>query len=356
MMANPFSVNVVNPLEALMQGEQGFATSRGYMDERTKRAAREEAAQSVMQGGDTRGALARLLSVGDLQGAQTIASLDQTQKLGERDARDFAFRTGEAHRAQTNADRSFGMQERQFNATLNGGRVPAGFEVNPAGGLRPVAGGPEDPNYLRSKTSATEKARPMSITDITKLSDEGQKFSDLTRFQDTFKPEFAGYGSPTAGNLANTIGRNLPESVSRMVGKDLPESASWWQGYDRYKNVVRHDLYGSALTKPETEAFERADITPGMQPDQIKKNLKLQKEIVENGLKRKASAMVQAGYDPAAIGKAYGIDLGAVGVDTQGRRGTPSAGTTPAAGAAQTWKDPATGKDYIVRDGKLFAQ
>lgn len=72
-MANPFDVRVVNPLEALMQGEQGFAAGRGYMDDRAKRAAREEAAQSVLQGGDTRGALARLLQVGDSEGAKILA-------------------------------------------------------------------------------------------------------------------------------------------------------------------------------------------------------------------------------------------------------------------------------------------
>lgn len=72
-MANPFTVAVPNALEALMAGEQGFAAGRGFMDDRAKRAAREEAAQSVMQGGDTRGALARLLQVNDTEGAKILA-------------------------------------------------------------------------------------------------------------------------------------------------------------------------------------------------------------------------------------------------------------------------------------------
>lgn len=247
-----------------------------------------------------------------------LALQQQAVKRGEaRDTRDFGLR-----------QQQFDLQKRTAEAGLEGAKVPAGFRPTPAGGLAPVPGGPEDPDYLRRKTEATDKGRQMSITDITKLSEEGQKFSDLTRFGDTFKDNYSGYAMNAVGNLNNIAGRNLPEA---LVGKEKADQATWWQGYDRYKNVVRHELYGAALTKPETAAFEAADITPGMQPEQVRKNLALQKEIVQSGLKRKASAMVAAGYDPKAIGAAFGVDLGSMGVDTT-RRGAPQApGAAPTA-------------------------
>lgn len=264
----------------------------------------------------------RLIAAGDMQGGLALASLGNNQ-------RDFQFRQDETRRAQANADRSFGLQERQVNATLEGGRVPPGFRAVPGGGLQPIPGGPEDPDYLRNRAAATDKGRPMSITDITKLTEEGQKYGDLTRFLETFKPEYAGYMSGAVGNAANIAGRVLPKSI---VGEDVAAGSSWWQGYDRYKNVVRNDLFGTALTASEQAAFDRADILPSMQPDQIKKNLAMQKAIVENGLKRKASAMVQAGYDPRAIGAAYGVDLGGLGVPTSKNAPSPQqpqAQTTP---------------------------
>ncbi|MTW19449.1 hypothetical protein GJ689_24975 [Rhodoplanes serenus] len=194
--------------------------------------------------------------------------------------------------------------------------VPAGFEAAPGGGVRPIPGGPADPAYLGAKSEATTKPRQLSMSDITKLDEEGGKFQNLSGFADTFKPEYAGYGASWIGDAANAAGRYLPQGV---VGKTAAEGASWWQNYDRYKNVVRNELFGSALTATEKSAFERADINPGMTPDQITRNLRRQREIATNGLRRKANAMIAAGYDPDVIGKAYGLDLGSIGVKDQGR-------------------------------------
>lgn len=56
-----------------------------------------------------------------------------------RSERDFQFRQQEAERAQRNADRSFYQ-----------GLVPTGFERTDAG-LRPIQGGPQDPEYLKAR-------------------------------------------------------------------------------------------------------------------------------------------------------------------------------------------------------------
>ena len=67
-----------------------------------------------------------------------------------------------------------------------------------------------------------------------------------------------------------------------------------------------------------------------MTPDAIRKNITIQQDIVKNGLKRKANALIASGYDPVAISQAYGLNLRELGVDAGGRRGT----VTPAAPAA----------------------
>jgi hypothetical protein len=265
-----------------------------------------------------------------LEGFQSGSALDTRQaQLKQQTARDAYQRQqhlADQARAQANTDRSFGEQVRQFNLTAEGGKVPPGWAKAPDGSLAPIPGGPADPKYLQQTTEAKAKPREMSITDISKLSEEGGKYAQVGGFTDSFEPRFAGYKSSTVGDIANLAGRNLPAGV---VGKDVAEGATWWQGYDRYKNVIRNDLYGSALTPSEQAAFEKADITPGMDPDQIKKNLVTQKEVVQNGLKRKANAMIASGYDPKVIAQSYGVDLKELGVTATGRR-DPGSPTDPA--------------------------
>jgi hypothetical protein len=239
------------------------------------------------------------------------------------------FRKDEAGREQKNVDRAFTENQRQFNATAAGGKTPPGFRLKPDGTQEFVPGGMADPTYIQSVTDAKDKGKPMSITDITKLSEEGGKFSSLKGFEEKFQDKYAGYKIPAIGSAAMAAGRYLPESVA---GKDTAEAAGFWQGYDRYKNVVRNDLFGSALTATEQAAFEKADVSPAMDPAQIKKNLAAQKVIVENGLKRKANAMIEAGYKPEAIAAAYGIKLGDIGVSSK-KSGAAQAGAAKPAGS-----------------------
>jgi hypothetical protein len=289
-----------------------------------KEAARKQAFQDINNPDGTvdfQKAILGLTKAGDVEGAARISQLAGA-------AEDRKFRQQEAVRSQGNADRTFQLQER----TLAGERVPPGFERNPGGGLRPIAGGAADPEYIAKINEAKTKPRNMSISDIGKLSEEGGKFSQVAGFGDSFKPEYAGYKMNAVGQAANLAGRNLPEAI---VGKSVAAGADWWQGYDRYKNVIRNDLFGSALTKTEKDAFEAADITPGMDPSQIQRNLKRQKEIIETNIKNKASAMVEAGYDPVAVGKSYGIDLAKLGVEPK-KKGAAAA---PASDPLQRARD-----------------
>jgi hypothetical protein len=62
--------------------------------------------------------------------------------------RTFSFREQQAAREQGNTERELAIKEKM----LTSGKLPAGFESNPEGGLRPIAGGPADPKYKRTVT------------------------------------------------------------------------------------------------------------------------------------------------------------------------------------------------------------
>lgn len=78
-MANPFYVEPVNALQALMVGDQSYDQARKRKQEDEMRAGRKEAAAAAQGGGDLRGPLAKLLSVGDTQGASAIATFAHQQ-------------------------------------------------------------------------------------------------------------------------------------------------------------------------------------------------------------------------------------------------------------------------------------
>src|SRR6185436_1764146 len=224
---------------------------------------RKQALEKLGTGASVTDISREMFKAGDIEGGLSLAKLGDAQAMREynmkTDQRDFAHRVDESQRAQANSDRSFGLQEQQFKAGIEGAKVPAGWRPTPSGGLAPVPEGPADPVYLQKVADAKAKPREFSVTDVTKLAEEGGKFSNLTGFVNTFEPRFAGYGSQFGGNLAMTAGRYAPS----LTPKDTADASKWWQGYDRFKNVVRNELFGASLTKGEKDAFDQADINPG---------------------------------------------------------------------------------------------
>ena len=89
MADNPYSVNVVNPLQALLIGQQAYSTGQENNKKQAVEQARAEAGQLYQQG-DIKGALSKLLTGGDLQGAGTYSTLDNNawtrQHTTERDS------------------------------------------------------------------------------------------------------------------------------------------------------------------------------------------------------------------------------------------------------------------------------
>lgn len=150
----------------------------------------------------------------------------------------------------------------------------------------------------------SKRDKSLSISDIEKLSAEGQKLAQVTNFHNTFKDQYGGYYTNTIGDAANTIARHAPWS-----SPDATERANWWQGYQMHKNEVRNKMFGSALTAQESAEWSKADIAPGMRPDVIKANLQRQQQILDTAVKRKAEAAVKAGYPAESVYAAFGVPM-----------------------------------------------
>lgn len=350
-------------LGALGKGVDAFA---GGLKQRAQEQALRGALQDVPLGPDGRpdlqAAAMKLLGAGMVQPAVTLANLGAS--LADRDTsrqqwqqqfglqqQQFSRQNQNDERAARQQDRSFRIQEEQLKIAQNRAdtSTPDG-RARVAGqyGLQP--GTAEHKQYILTGKVPEEKPRNLSVGDIGKLTEEGTKFQSVSGFGNTFRDNFAGYGNSMIGGAAMLAGRTLPNAV---LPQGTEDAAKWWQEYDRYKNVIRNDLFGSALTATEKAAFEAADITPAMKPEIIKTNLAKQKGLIEAGLKRKAAAMVQSGYSADAVTSAFGMSPEQLGIAGMGKAGALSQSLAPAQQGAP--KQPPVPGARQAPDGKFYA-
>lgn len=153
---NPFSVQVVNPLQALLLGQKAYTDGQEVNKQQALTDARTQAGQ-LYSAGDTMGALAKLLMGGDLQGAGTYSGLDQQQYQRGRDTTTDARTASQDALNAQHWNATFGLQKRAADRADD--PTPDNFVADPnsPGGYRPI--GPADPNYKASVARAEALAK-----------------------------------------------------------------------------------------------------------------------------------------------------------------------------------------------------
>lgn len=172
------------------------------------------------------------------------------------------------------------------------------FTLSRDGALTPLATPEGKP--LTGK-QPTQKVLPHAA--INELSDKGATAQNFQSLSDKFNDKFGGYKFDAIGNAANTI--------KRMMGDDT-EQAQWWQQYQEQKNITRNKLFGGALTATEKTEFDKAAITPGMAPTEIRKNLARQTAIAKQAAQKIANAYKANGFTNDQIESALGMSLDSV--------------------------------------------
>lgn len=141
------------------------------------------------------------------------------------------------------------------------------------------------------KASDKKDGKTLPAGEIRRITDKetiANGFGDLV---ESFKPEFAG----TAGlaPLENTLGKYQPLGI----GKSYGDQSNWWQNYNDRKNMIRHELFGSALTASEKAAFDAANINEGMEPSEINRRLRQQHASVVKAYNKLKNNMGRGKYD-----------------------------------------------------------
>lgn len=173
--------------------------------------------------------------------------------------------------------------------------VPAadGGQGGGAGAARPVEQG-------GARIRPRGPQRVLSAQDRRQLSEAGAQASSFQDLVNGFRDDYGGFVSDFVGETANAIARRTPGESPR---------ADWWSQYQERKNIVRNQLFGSALTATEKAEFDRAAISPGQSPEVIRQNLERQRRAALSAARRLGLALSEAGYNRREIEAALGMEI-----------------------------------------------
>ena len=141
------------------------------------------------------------------------------------------------------------------------------------------------------KAAKTAQGRTLAGSDVRDLSKKEGTASGFLTLAQSFKPEYA--GTTFLATAENALGRYQPLGV----GKGYADQSNWWQNYNNSKNEIRNALFGSALTATEQAAFDRANITEGMQADEIRRRLGQQSQAAARAYNKLKANFGRAGYN-----------------------------------------------------------
>ena len=224
------------------------------------------------------------------------------------------------------AQQKFGLDERQTNAQI--GLIGAQTDSARA-----------QAEYTRSGKGLAG-GKPLTSPMNKEFGALGDQFSQVKNLAASFNPAYASRG-------VFGFGADAMNAKDRTFGGS--DAATWWQGYDRYKNVVRNELFGASLTPGEKASFESADVTPGMDEKTIKDNLAIQQRIVEGSLNRRARSAASQGFNQDAIMELTGLGGSGNAPPPAGAGGPPPVVTTKAQFDALP-----SGTIYVESDGNRY--
>lgn len=195
-------------------------------------------------------------------------------------------------------------EERQQNLLDRTGgtgiQAAPGYRWNPKTGNQEfIPGGSADPAIIaaieEAKQSAKIKEKPLQAGAVKELGAAGAAIENTERLKNTFQDQYGGHS--VLGDFSNTY--------KRVMG-DATGQAQWWQDMEALQNQARHELFGSALTAGELAAWNKANITPRMDPEQIRENLQRRSEIEARAASKLGRAYAAGGYSEDQIRELLG--------------------------------------------------
>jgi len=153
--------------------------------------------------------------------------------------------------------------------------------------------------YNEDGTLKEGGGKPVPVTLQNKLTDNFSIFQSMDNAARQFQPDFA-------GNTVTGEAENWAQAMSSGVG--TPGQREWWSAFRQADNLIRNQMYGSALTDTEKRAYEQTTVSPSMDPKIITANIGRRRDIIKSALSRQARALGAAGYNKEEIAILLGDD------------------------------------------------
>jgi len=144
-----------------------------------------------------------------------------------------------------------------------------------------------------SKASERKFHKP-SGTSTQKYEDKANTIANIEGQLSRWKPDYVS-SLPLTGPIEEFMGRtNFVPSTDKQE-----EMAAWWSDWKRdYENIVRHDLFGSALTNSEKEEWKKANIGSNMDPEVIASKMETLKRLNNLAAARSVRSAINKDWDP----------------------------------------------------------
>lgn len=151
----------------------------------------------------------------------------------------------------------------------------------------------QDKSKADEKAAEAAKGKVLNPGEARRLADKETAVLGFQDLHDTFKDSYAGAGSDVVAKIQNQLGAKQPLGF----GEGYADQSNWWKNYAEQRNIVRHALFGSALTAVEKAAFDEQTITEGMESKEIKRRLAQQHKIAVRAYNKLKGAYANAGFN-----------------------------------------------------------
>lgn len=147
---------------------------------------------------------------------------------------------------------------------------------------------------LNKEAAEAGKGDKLTTQLLDDFRDKGGAVEQMVNLRASFKPEYAGK-LPIAGELELALANMMPMS------QEDREFALWWKGYQDRINVIRNELFGSALTDPERIEFEKAMISITTDPQLVMEYLEKAETLAKDKFLQEKSVVESQGWNATGV-------------------------------------------------------
>jgi hypothetical protein len=126
----------------------------------------------------------------------------------------------------------------------------------------------------------------LSNNALEKIEKDGEQLSSNRALFSSFSPSYASkVGVAPVGKAFQGLASHSPGLISGLEyigaikegeGDRLRQAGDWWSRWKYYRdNIIRHELFGSALTEPERKLWEASTINENMDEETLVSRLKM---------------------------------------------------------------------------------